>query len=163
MSEQVVHKPAGVAETFGLSWLRFIVESWGSERRYVAGDIVRPPVGNGWFYTASLLDAGDTFGMSSKLTPNFLPGAGEVTSDGSMIWTAGRPGSLSLVAIDTSVWTLDAGIVEDSKSIVGFDTNITVSGGIEGEQYRMVNLITKATGEEEEDSLVLEIIAPKDV
>ncbi len=162
MSERVVFKPAGVAETFALGWQRFIVDTWQRDKRYVAGNIVRPPVGNGYFYTAAIV-ASAAFGMSSKLLPDFAPGAGEVTEDGTILWTASVPGSLSLVTLSTSVWTLDPGISEDSSAIVGFDALITVSGGVAGEQYRMTNKVTKSTGEEEEDSLVLEITDPKDV
>lgn len=159
LPDTIVYKPAGIAETFRLSYLRIIAESWGPNRRYVAGDIVRPPTGNGFVYVASLTSP-DTFGLSSSLTPDFKPGHDETTEDGAIVWTASRPGAASLEAITASVWALDAGIVEDSELIAGFETQITVSGGVAGEQYRMTNTITRTSGEEEIGSLVLEITDP---
>lgn len=161
-TDQFVYKPAGVAETFGIDWQPFLVSVWKPDRRYVAGDIIRLPVGNGYFYTAAIVAAAP-YGMSGKLLPDFLAGNGETTDDGSIIWTAGVPGALAVPAISVSAWTLDAGVVEDSADIAGFDATVTVSGGSVGEQYRMTNRITKSNGGQEETSLVLEILDPADV
>ena len=157
MTEKVVFKPANVDETFELDWRKFIVESWRPEAEYAVGSIIRPSVGNGFYYDAT------TAGISSRLQPDFPPAVAETVSDGSVVWTARHPSTPTLLSIDTSVWTLDPGISEVLSAIDGFITRITVSGGVEGEQYRATDLITKSNGEDEEDSLIIEIIAPKDV
>ncbi len=158
MSQQIVFKPANVDETFALDWRKFIVESWRPDAQYASGSIIRPPVGNGYYYEAT------TSGLSSRLQPpDFPPVVGETFIDGSVVWTAHHPSTPTLDSITVSVWTLDPGISEVSKAIDGFITRITVGGGVEGEQYRATDLITKSNGEDEEDSLIIEIIAPKDV
>jgi len=162
LPDQIVYKPAGVPETFGIDWTDQIVSVWRRKHRYATGAIVRAPVGTGMYYVAAPLNS-QAWGLSSELTQEFPQTENETFTDGSILWTARHPASLSLPSISQSVWTLDDGIVEDSNGIDGLIGRITVSGGSPGEQYRMVNLITKSDAEQEEDSLVLEIIDPADV
>ena len=162
MADKIVYKPAGVAETFSLDWLKILVPVWEPNRRYNLGDLVRAPVFNGWIFEADPI-ASDTWALSGMTAPEFPFGDAETTVDGAIVWTAKSPAQAGLQTISVSVWGLDAGIVEDTKTISGFETFITVSGGVAGEQYRMTNTITRSTGEEEQDSLVLEILNPADV
>lgn len=157
MSEEVRLKPANVDETFALDWRKFIVQAWRPETDYALGSIMRASVGTGFYYEATVA------GISARLMPDLPIVDGETVTDGSLVWTARHPSTPTLDSISTSDWTLDAGISEVSKAINGFLTTITIGGGVEGEQYRATNLITKSNGEDEEDSLIIEIIAPKDV
>lgn len=154
MSEEIVFKPSGIPETFEIDWRLFIVQKWRPDTDYSVNQIVVPPVGNGHLYVAT------TAGTSSMLLPRFTPGVDELVDDGTIVWTAKHPSTESLVAISQSDWTLDAGVVQDSKAITGFITSVTASGGENGKQYRLTNRITKSDGEPEELSLILQITDP---
>lgn len=157
MLEKVFFKYANIDETFELDWRDVIVTVWRPDADYVLASIIRPPVGNGHYYEAT------TAGRSSRLLPEFVPAVGETFTDGTVIWTGRHPSTPVLDAISESVWTPDAGISEVSNTINGFLTKITISGGVEGEQYRAINVITRSTGEREKGSMIIEIIALEDV
>lgn len=159
MAEKIGYAPAGIAETFYLDWRTRIVNTWRADTQYAIGAIVRPPEtkGNGFYYEAT------TAGLSAYLTPAFPAAADETVRDGSVVWTARHPSTPSLESIQSSQWTLDEGATEEDSDIDGFITWIKVIGATAGEQYRLTNRITRSTGEEEEDSIVLETLDPPDV
>ena len=62
-------------------------------------------------------------------------------------------------AIATSEWTVPAGITQDSDAIDQSDTRavITLSGGTDGENYTLVNVVVTAGGRTLEEEIVIQV------
>lgn len=159
MTELIRYKDADVDESFENDWSSVIINQWRPDYKWPAGSIVRPPVGNGFVYVNETGEAR----RCGLLVPDFVPGVGETTQDGSVIWTAREEDDVGIEAISASVFTLDAGISEVASAIDGLLTTITISGGVAGEQYRVRNVITLSTGGQEPYSWILEINNPQAV
>ncbi len=57
-------------------------------------------------------------------------------------WTDELSGS---DAITASNWTLDSGLVQDSKSLTNTTAAIIISGGVAGKSYTIKNTVTTTT------------------
>lgn len=152
------YKYAALSRTFEFVWRQQIIEKWRPEYPYALNDVVRPIVGNGFYFLCT------TAGESAGIQPSDWPTTAlDTLNDGSVVWQCQLPVSIDADDILTSVFTLDAGLTEDSKAIDGQVTQITISGGVAGESYRVSNTITRESGSQETASFVLEILEPEDV
>lgn len=157
MSEPIRYKDADVDETFENDWSHMLVGAWRRDYDFSKSELVRPPVGNGFYYTAKVA------GRSGFLVPDFIPDDGQETKDGSLIWVARNPASTRIDAIASHTVQLDSGIVEVNKKIAGVRTQIVIRGGVPGEQYRVREIITRVSGEQEPFSFILAINKRADV
>jgi hypothetical protein len=73
--------------------------------------------------------------------------------DYGMDWSAW----LGVDTIATSVWTVEAGITEDSETETATTTTIWVSGGTADTEYTLSNLITTAGARTCERSIIIQV------
>lgn len=59
--------------------------------------------------------------------------------------------------ITSSVWTLPAGLTNDSDSFAGAITKVDISGGTIGERHEVTNTITTSLGRTEPRTMIIEI------
>ena len=162
MTDQIQYKDPGIDSTHFVEWHNEFVFDRKPNTQYTAGQVVKAPVETGWYYLASVVE-GKAYGRTGELTPQFPTASGETVQDGTIIWIALHPADHSPATITQSDWVLDAGLTEVSKSISGFITAIEVAGGDAGEQYRVVNNITRSDGSQDTATFVIELNNPPDV
>ncbi len=73
------------------------------------------------------------------------------------VWIAGIP--IAGETIDTSVWTLPAGITKEAESKTSTTTTIKLSGGTAGTSYVLANKITTTPSAEiDERSITIKVL-----
>ena len=150
-------KPSNVARSFFIDWRKNLVKSWGPERRYNIGDVVRAPTGTGFYYRVTVT------GISSRLQPDFSIVPTTFLTDGSVTWETFHSDDAGLFTLSTSVWSVDPGITVVSDAISGFLTEIKLDDGTPGEIYRATNDIVTSVGVEAQDDIIIEIEDPPSV
>ena len=60
--------------------------------------------------------------------------------------------------IQTSVWTVEPGITQDSESETGQVATIWLSGGMAGRSYRVTNQIVTTAGRTNDQPMIIEVL-----
>jgi hypothetical protein len=157
-------KTAAETKRLGLDYAAFdestrawgmLVKKWAPGAIYADGATVRPKKPTGYQYEAG-------GGSSGQAEPKWPEAIGATVSDGTVTWTAEAVGNDSLRAtIISSAWSAPEGIGLDSASLVNTGGEqaayVDVSGGVEGEVYEVVNVVTLSDGTIEESIIELQV------
>ncbi len=158
MVEADYFKPSNVKRVFFIDYRDTLIKSWGPKRRYDIGDIVRAPTETGFYYKIVAEEDG---GVSSANQPPFSVEPGVTFKDGSLLWTTFHPDSVGLFTIDSSVWTVDAGItVVDDTKFSRFVVELEVDDGISGQFYQAINDAVTSDAQEVQDSMIIGVQDP---
>lgn len=136
--------------TYWIGWHDVLVSL--AERRIdvLEGMFLRYQIDTGFYYEVTAA------GRLSELWPTRLPRAsGQTLSDGSAILTCRHPSDASLSAIASAAWSLQSGLSKDSQQENGFFTLLTVSDGVDGEEYECTCLMTPTVGNAREKTIII--------
>ena len=151
MSTTLEASDPDVPATYRIGWHDRLVEAAERRADVSAGQFLRyPNVDTGFYYEVT------TAGRLAQHYPTRIPRAGgQTVQDGSAVLTARHPDDATLVAISSAVWTIEAGLTLDSQSESGFFTSITVSGGVDGEDYECTCRMTPSSGNAIEQTIII--------
>lgn len=108
----------------------------------------------GWYYECT--SAGRTGERAP--TRGFPRAGGETITDGSLEWTCRHPSDATLAAISSIEVVEDAGLTV-TTNVIGFVIYVTVSGGVDGQDYAITLRITPSTGDAFDQTLVVPVRA----
>lgn len=150
---QLDPKDPDTPATYSINWRKELVLELQRETEYVLGAVGLAPADTGFDYECT--KAGRT---SYHYPRNGWPrAAGEVVRFGTAEFAARQPGTVSIPTIQSAVWALPAALTEDSKSEEGTVTHITISGGVDGEDYELTCRMTPSTGSPIERTIVVPV------
>lgn len=145
-------KDPDVAATYSIDLHAVIVTDAARAQDFVVNSFVRPPFETGFYYEAT------TAGRTSAHFPIRWPRtAGETVQDGSVVWTARHPSSSTLPSISAVSWTVPAGLTLDTQSEGAFLANVTLSGGVDGEDYEVTARVTMSDSRIVEQSIIVPV------
>lgn len=120
---------------------RTLAQRWRSGIDLSGTYRVRPVVSNGFEYEVT------TAGQTGRKEPIWPTTAGATVSDGSIVWTCRAISTASLSATVSSVaWAADTGLTISSESLQGQTARALVSGGSDGNTYRVTAEATCSDG-----------------
>lgn len=120
---------------------RALANCWESAAEVSPTYRVRPAIPNGYEYEAT---AGGQTGWKEPIWPKVL---GATITDGSVVWTCRAISTQSLSSTVSSVaWSSDSGIVISDEVLQGQLARAMVSGGTDGQTYRITAEATCSDG-----------------
>lgn len=136
----------------------FDFASRGLAQRWIAGaDVsatyrIRPLTPTGYEYEVT------TAGQSGHREPIWPRTAGATVTDGSVTWTCRAVSTASLSAtVSSVVWSADSGLTISSETLQGQLARALVSGGTDGQTYRVTAEATCSDGTVEVGEVFIEI------
>ena len=145
-------KDPDVAATYSIDWSRQLVLDVKRSTSYVLGAIVRPTRWAGFYWEVTT--AGDTGQQVPSKTPR---AAGETLADGSVVWTARHPSSVSIPTVSTAVWTIPSGLTLSSQLEDTAATHVTLTGGVDGADYEITCRMTPTTGNPLDQTVIIPV------
>lgn len=120
---------------------RGLAQRWRSGEDLSLSYRVRPLQPNGFEYEVT------TAGQSGQREPVWPRTAGATVADGSVVWTCRAISTASLSATVSSVaWSADSGLTVASETLQGQVARALVSGGTDGQTYRVTAEATCSDG-----------------
>ena len=151
MSNVLAPKDPDVSETYTINWREELLGTPERDQYFVLGAVVRPVVATGFYYECT------TAGRTARRYPRWPTVEGQTVQDGSAVFTSRHPDTPSLVAVQTAVWTVPSGLTLDSQSESGPETHVTVSGGVDCENYELLCRMTDSAGQVRERTIVVPV------
>jgi hypothetical protein len=106
----------------------------------------------GWYYKCT------TAGRTSSARPAKFPRIDAATfRDGSAVFETVHPDDETVPEVDTAVWTVPSGLTKDLQTEDRFATNITLSGGTDGEDYEVTCRMTPTSGDALDQTIVIPV------
>ena len=132
-------------------WERLVRQAYRSSDFSVAA-IARPPRDSGLYLECT------TAGRTGELYPPSYPRvAGETITDGSVVWTARHPSSVTPPTISSVTYVMPTGLTLVSQSESDHVATFTVSGGVDGTAYEIVARVVPSTGPTRDITLDLSV------
>lgn len=132
----------GFKDSFGIDWEDELSIRWPAPGRSIAaGVVIRPTFATGFEYRCS------TAGYTGDSEPSWQSGAGSITTDGSVSWTAQAVTNASLVStVSSSAWAAVTGVVLTGSGVVQQQAVVTAdfSAAPSPGDYDLVNTVTLA-------------------
>lgn len=131
---------------------RGLAQRWAPGREFSGTYRVRPISPTGFEYEAT------TGGQTGRKEPIWPLVIGQTVTDGSVVWTCRAVSTASLSATVSNVaWSADAGLTISSESLQGQSARALVSGGAEGQTYRVTAEATCSDGTKAVGEVFIEI------
>lgn len=142
MSTVVEEKDPDTDATYEIYIFEAFVVSALRSSPVVLSDLIRAPRDTGFYYQCT--KAGRTATQYPESWPRV---SGEVVADGSAEWTAVHPDDASPPIIQSVAWSVQDGMTIASQSDAGHIAQVTVSGGVDGNDYDATARITPTAGD----------------
>lgn len=131
-------------------WGAFLEYLWQDRFRHQPGSFVRPLKCNGFEYECT------TPGYTGRCEPRWPLQIGDTVQDGSVIWTCRAYDDQATDAIDSTTWTVPAGLTKGAEATDLLNTKVELSGGTVGENSLLNQIVTR-DGRTEQQEITIEV------